>query len=266
MKSMKRSWPLLVVLAVVLGAAPASAQHPPSSARDYPSGVLAADATRYMALGDSLAAGYLAVPVTKGYVYRLYETATFDAIDHTLFSNAAVPGATSGNVLQYQVPQALIKSVDGGFNAKYVTLTVGGNDLLAILHYIQTNPDPSTVVPFATQVITQYGRNLGAILLQLRMGLPGAKVFVANQYAIPEIEALVPLAGPMITFFNDVVNQVVGQFPTNVYVVDVHGAFLGRRNLLLGERPGVSPLETHPTNKGYQVMAKAFADVIERNR
>ena len=266
MKSMKRRLALLVVLAVVLGAAPASAQGLTASASGYPSGVLAADATRYMALGDSIAAGYQAVPVTKGYVYRLYNTETFDSIDHTLFCNASVPGATSSDVLMHQVPQALIRSVDGGFNAKYVTLTVGGNDLLAILHYIQTNPDPSTVVPFATQVITQYGRNLGAILFQLRMGLPGAKVFVANQYAIPEIEALVPLAGPMIAFFNDVVNQVVGQFPTNVYLVDVHGAFLGRHNLLLGERPGVSPLETHPTNKGYQVMAKAFAEVIDEHR
>ncbi len=197
-----------------------------------------------MALGDSIAAGYQAVPVTKGYVYRLYTTETFDSIDHTLFANAAVPGATSSDVLLHQVPQALIRFADGGFNPKYVTLTVGGNDLLAILRYIQTNPDPSTVVPFATQVITQYGRNLGAILSQLRMGLPGAKVFVANQYGMTEIEALVPLAGPMIAFFNDVVNQVVGQFPTNVYVVNVHDAFLGRRNLVLGELPGVSPFET----------------------
>ena len=57
---------------------------------------------------------------------------------------------------------------------------------------------------------------------------------MANQYGLPEIEALVPLAGPLIAFFNDVVNQVVGQFPTNVHVVDVHDAFLGRRNLVLG--------------------------------
>jgi lysophospholipase L1-like esterase len=122
------------------------------------------------------------------------------------------------------------------------------------------------IVPFTTQVITQYGYNLGAILVQLRTGLPDAKVFVANQYSIPEIEARVPLAGPMIAFFNGVVDQVVGQFPSNVYVVDVHAAFDSRKNLLLGEQAGVSPFETHPTNKGYQVMAKAFREVIERNR
>jgi lysophospholipase L1-like esterase len=257
MKRLSRLWILLIVFAAALGAAPASAS-------DHPPPIIAEDATRYMALGDSLAAGYLALPVTRGYTYRLYDTERFDAISHTLFCNAAVPGATSSDVLMHQVPQALIR--DGGFDPKYITLTVGGNDLLTILHYIQTNPDPATVVPFATQVITQYGNNLGAILFQLRTGLPHAKVFVANQYSLPEIEARVPLATQMIAFFNDVVNQVVGQFPRNVYVVDVHSAFLGRRNLLLGERPGVSPFEIHPTNKGYQVMASAFAEVIDHNR
>jgi lysophospholipase L1-like esterase len=257
MKRLSRSWILLIVFALTLRVTPASAS-------DQASQIIAADATRYMALGDSLAAGYLALPVTKGYTYRLYRTESFDAISHTLFCTAAVPGASSRDVLLHQVPQALIG--EGGFNPKYVTLTVGGNDLLTILHYIQTNPDPATVVPFANQVITQYGQNLGAILFQLRTGLPGAKIFVANQYSLPEIEARVPLAAQLIAFFNGVVNQVVSQFPSNVYLVDVHDAFLGRRNLLLGEKPGVSPFEIHPTNKGYQVMAQAFTAVIDQHR
>jgi lysophospholipase L1-like esterase len=257
MKRLSRSSILLIVFAACLGASP-------SYASDRAPQIIADDATRYMALGDSLAAGYLALPVTRGYTYRLYDTESFDAVSHTLFCNAAVPGATSRDVLLHQVPQALIGV--GGFNPKYVTLTVGGNDLLSILHYIQTNPDPATVVPFATQVITQYGQNLAAILFQLRMGLPNAKVFVANQYSLPEIEARVPLAAPLIQFFNDVVAQVIGQFPSHVYLVDVHNAFLGRKNLMLGGITGVSPFEIHPTNKGYHVMAQAFTEVIEQKR
>jgi hypothetical protein len=121
MKSMKRTWPVLVVLAVVLGVAPASGKDRPESKTDHQAQLLADDATRYMALGDSLAAGYLALPVTKGYVYRLYETAAFDSLDRTLFCNAAVPGATSSDVLLHQVPQALIR--DGGFNPKSTSST-----------------------------------------------------------------------------------------------------------------------------------------------
>src|SRR5262245_56040896 len=39
--------------------------------------------TRYMALGDSLAAGYGAVPATQGYVYLLYQSGVFDTAPNT---------------------------------------------------------------------------------------------------------------------------------------------------------------------------------------
>ena len=50
--------------------------------------------TRYMGMGDSLAAGFGAVPATHGYVYLLYQRGVFDTVPNTLFANAAVPGAT----------------------------------------------------------------------------------------------------------------------------------------------------------------------------
>jgi hypothetical protein len=40
--------------------------------------------TRYMALGDSLAAGYGAIPATQGYVYLLYQSGVFDTIPNTI--------------------------------------------------------------------------------------------------------------------------------------------------------------------------------------
>jgi hypothetical protein len=55
-------------------------------------------------------------------------------------------------------------------------------------------------------------------------------------------------------------------FPSNVYLVDVYSAFLGRHNLLLDERPGVSPFETHMTSAGHRVMARTFARVIAQSR
>ena len=42
------------------------------------------DATRVMALGDSIAAGYKAMPVTSGYAYLLYQGGVFDRFSHTL--------------------------------------------------------------------------------------------------------------------------------------------------------------------------------------
>ena len=63
--------------------------------------------TRYLALGDSLAAGYGARPTTQGYAYQLYERGVYGKAVNTIFANAAVPGATSRDVLSYQVPQAI---------------------------------------------------------------------------------------------------------------------------------------------------------------
>jgi lysophospholipase L1-like esterase len=254
-----RTWPA-VVLFTACGLAT-----PPSAMAQSPQ-ILAADATRYMAIGDSIASGYKAMPVTDGYTYRLYNTGVFDTVPHTLFCNAAVPGATSSDVLLHQVPQAVIPFAAGGFNPAYVTLTVGGNDLLAILRFMQTHQDPVEVMAFATAALTTYGQNLGAALFQLRSALPGAKIFVANQYTIPEINAIVPLAAPLVMAFNNTVQQVVDQFPTNVYLVDVYSAFLGRNSLLLIERNGASVFETHLTSVGHRVMEKAFADVIDQNK
>src|SRR5438309_161247 len=83
----------------------------------------------------------------------------------------------------------------------------------------------AALLQFATAVLNEYGVNLGTILYELRTGLTEAKIFVANQYTIPGIDAIVPLASVIVRAFNGVVNQVVSRFPSNVYVVDVYSAF-----------------------------------------
>ncbi|SRR5260370_34055419 len=76
-----------------------------------------------LAMGDSLAAGFGAIPVTQGYAYLLYKGGTFDSLTNTIFADAAAPGATSAHVLAFQVPQAV-----NIFQPHVVTISVGGND------------------------------------------------------------------------------------------------------------------------------------------
>jgi lysophospholipase L1-like esterase len=254
-----RRWFLTVAFALACATMPAGAA---AQSAD----VIADDATRYLALGDSIAAGYKATPVTKGYAYLLYQRGVFDEIDHTLFANAAIPGASSRDLLLHQVPQALIAAGDGGFIPDRITVTIGGNDLLSILHFMRTHADQGEVLQFATGVLGTYGQNLYASLYSLRQGRPNARIYVGNQYGNPTVEAIVPLAAPLIAAFNDTVRQVVEQFATNVYLVDVHSAFLGGDDLLLNELPGVSPFETHLTDSGHKAMARAFAAVIDQTR
>jgi lysophospholipase L1-like esterase len=225
--------------------------------------VLDPDATRYMALGDSIAAGYKMAPVTQAYPYLLYQGGVFDRMSHTLFNNLGAVGATSQDVLLHQVPQALIPVAIGGFGAQYITLTVGGNDILAIVRFAATHQhDPLAIAAFAQSALDQYSKNLTGILGQLRSFLPGVKIFVANQYTIPELDAIAPGIDQSIDAFNAATHQVVGMFP-DVFEVDVFGAFMDRTNLIQLERHGASLFEVHPTSVGHQVIAKAFADVIE---
>jgi len=198
--------------------------------------------TRYMALGDSLAAGYGAVPATEGYVYLLYRSGAFDTVPNTLFSDAGVIGATTEQVLEHQVPQAI-----EDFHPTVITLTVGGNDLLRILN----GADP-------TQVLADFQFTFAQLLGQLRTALPNTRIYVSNLYSISEV----PGADMIVPIFNDIVFGVASFY--GIPVADVYSAFSGRDGLLLIERHGAAQFEVHPTNAGYRVIEQAFEAVINK--
>ena len=75
---MKGRWISLVLVVLVLGAAMPAAAELPWQFDEH---------TRYMALGDSLTAGYGAIPQTNGYAYVLYKTGAVDSVPNTLFTN-----------------------------------------------------------------------------------------------------------------------------------------------------------------------------------
>jgi lysophospholipase L1-like esterase len=213
---------------------------------------------RYMSLGDSLAAGYKAQPATKGYSYQLYLDQVFGSIPDTVFDNAAVPGATSTDVLNFQIPQVHL------FEPTVVTISVGGNDLLGLLG----SPDPVQAAP---GVLQHFAANLSAILAHLCYGMPaGGQIYLQNLYTIPEI----PGADQVVPLFNQTVIQVVwnvkrldGCVDKTLAVADVYNAFLGQQGLLLIERyqkRGIHVIEPHPTNKGYSTIEEAFRSVIGR--
>jgi len=212
---------------------------------------------RYMSLGDSLAAGYKAQPATAGYAYQLYLDRVFGNISDTVFDNAAVPGATSGDVLAFQVPQVHL------FEPTVVTMSVGGNDLLTLLGTAPPTPEQ------VGQVLTQFGGNLLGILTQLCSQLPdGGAIYLQNLYTIPEI----PGADQVVPLFNDAMTQIVTNVKRldpcvtkTIAIADVYSAFLGQQNLLLIERylkKGIVTTEVHPTNQGYRVIERAFRSVI----
>jgi lysophospholipase L1-like esterase len=207
--------------------------------------------TRYLAMGDSVSAGYGAMPVTHGFTYNLYQSNVIDNVNNTLFCPMAVPGALSQDVLLHQVPQARLFLADTGAPyRKVITLTVGANDLLQVL----VGADPNLV-------LQTVGTNLAMILGQLRTLIPDGKIYVANYYD-PKLP--VPGEKDLVMALNQVIVSVVASLGTSqITVVDIFTAFEGRSGLLLAEKKGSDLFEVHPTNAGYRVITDAFADAIK---
>lgn len=215
---------------------------------------------RYMALGDSLAAGYKAMPAIKGYAYQLYLNEVFGRLTETVFGNASVPGATSDDLLRFQLPQV------PRFQPTVVTISIGGNDLLSLLG--STPPSEQQV----GAVLTSFAGNLTQTLIGLCGQLPaGGRIYLHDLYVIPAI----PDTALVVPLFNGVLGTVVAQaaaFPgchdKSLGVAQVFRAFAGQDGLLLVERfekkGFADTFEVHPTNKGHRVIEDAFRAVIGR--
>ena len=204
--------------------------------------------TRFLALGDSLTAGYGADPTLNGYAYKLYSQGVFDTPVHTLFANAAVPGVTSTDVLNYQIPQV------ERFSPDVIVMTVGGNDLIAVL---EGRAD-------AASALGVYWENLQRTLFSLCGRSKAPYVYVSNIYNVPELG---PEVNYVIGLFNQVTEGVITEIAGSgctVKLADVNAAFAGREGLLNIERNGADPFEVHPTTAGHRVMAEAFKQVINQ--
>jgi lysophospholipase L1-like esterase len=202
-----------------------------------------------MALGNSISAGYGAMPATQGFVYQLYQSGAIDKVNNTLFCAAGIPGALSTDVLDYQVPQVGRFFANTGMPyRKVVTLTLGGKDLLQVLDGVAAN-----------DVMANVSNNLFQILTELTTKFPDARIYVANYY-----DPRLPIPGGdlLVAGLNQVIGGVVALFPGKAVLVDIHSAFDGRSGLLLIEKKGSNALEVHPTNAGYRVITQAFEDAI----
>jgi lysophospholipase L1-like esterase len=206
---------------------------------------------RYVALGDSIAAGYGVTPATQGFPYQLYHSGVINKLNNTLFAMMAVPGAFSSDVLKYQVPQVKRFLHETGVpHRQVVTLLIGGNDLFQIME--GGNPD---------EVLNTLYNNLCQIISTLK-DIKNVEIYVGTMYdprlPVPDEKRLI-LAG------NEVIAGAVAAFKgDSVFLVDVYSAFEGRNGLLLGEKHGSGATEAHPTAAGHQVIANTFAAAIRR--
>jgi hypothetical protein len=225
----------------------------------------------YVAMGDSVAAGEGAMPVTNGYVYQLYGQATFGSKQNTDFANAAVRGGRSWELRDHQVAQVLC--AEPAQRPTVVTITAGANDFLrgdvnipAIaarivesIHLLLNNDSALTGTPVLDPVTGAPSRALANVT-----------ILVSNYYRIPhpvpqvstQLEAALQGFDQALRFWLQFVSVPQG---SRVSLVDLYSASEGREGLVTVERrlgfSGPFDFDVHPTNLGHSFIAREFEAV-----
>jgi hypothetical protein len=225
----------------------------------------------YLAMGDSVAAGHGALPMTHAYPDQLYDRGVFGTKPATFFVNIALKGARSWELRDHQVPQVLCAA--SAARPDVVTITAGANDFLA---------GDDNVLAIAQRVAdaVDFLLNNGAGLAgpPVRDPLTGAPcpalsdvtILVSNYYRIPHpVPAIDAQLDGALQAFDQLLRLFLQAIPvpsgSRVAIVDLYSASEGRTGLVLIERRlgFSSPLvfDPHPTNLGQTFIAQQFEAV-----
>lgn len=253
---MSRAFRLAVILAVVLLPSVGWAQI------DFPK------TGYYAAMGDSVAAGEGAMPVTHGYAYQLYDNGVFGQKQAMDFSNLSVRGGRSWDLRDHQVAQLLCATP----RPSVVTITAGANDFL---RGDMNVPAIASRVAEAVNILLNNGTVFvlpSLTVLDPITGLPcprltNVTILVSNYYNIPHpIPAIAARLDMALRGFDTVLSGLLPQIPlsdgSRVEKVDLHTPSLGRQGLVVIERrlgfEGPLDFDVHPTNIGHTFIAQQF--------
>lgn len=232
----------------------------------------AVDKTKYIALGDSYAAGQGAGEYKNDTCYRSensYAELAADTKAIKLVTNAACSGKTTQDVVNTQLLQ-LNKTT------QLVTITAGGNNLGfgdIVTNCGSANPDLAPACARATAtamdllVSGQLGRDVAAMIRSVQAAAPNAKIVVTGYpYLFDPLPAgLTDSMSQFIyqaTFLADQLNEKIADAAgaTNtqdhrVQYVDVRTEFAGH-GLLSPDDPWINGVTAnadsfHPNTKGY---------------
>ncbi|SPF42916.1 exported hypothetical protein [Candidatus Desulfosporosinus infrequens] len=217
----------------------------------------------YVALGDSLAAGYAPNgSIGKGYTDYLADDIRAAGLLGEYDNRYAVPGFTSQDILaelQDDKHTDLPGSPDSlGINkrlalANIITLDIGANDLLdAVKINVQTGTvtyNPETIMSLPAQV----GSNVKDIITQIKKDSPTAQIYLMGYYnpfwALPQES-------------QDILNITLSQLNTalNTAASSTGATFVPTQEAIAVNLQGYLPdlYDIHPNQEGYRVIAREF--------
>lgn len=223
----------------------------------------------YVAMGDSVAAGEGAMPVTNGYAHELYQHGVFGRMQEMDFANVAVRGGRSWDLRDHQVPQVLC--AEPAQRPTVVTITAGADD------FLRNDPDIGAIARRVAEAINLLLNNdngtITSPVLDPVTSLPcralaDVTILVSNYYSLPHPDPVVfGQLDAALKAFDQALRLSVQAIPvpegSNVAIVDLYSASVGRKGLTLIERrlglgPGPLDFEIHPTNLGHHVFFAEF--------
>jgi len=226
----------------------------------------------YVGMGDSVAAGEGAMPVTNGYVYRLYDEGVFGKKQEMDFANIGVRGGRSWDLRDHQAPQVLCAEPEQ--RPTVVTITAGAND------FFRNDPDLASITHRVAQAVDLLlnndgvlSPNLGAtpvfdpVTGQRCRALRNVTILVSNYYSLPHpVPYFFQLLDEAVRGFDQGLRfwlqYVVVPAGSRVAVVDLYTPSLGRQGLVTIQRRlgynGPLDFDFHPTNLGHAFIAGEF--------
>lgn len=198
-------------------------------------------ALRYVAIGDSLTVGYGAA-AGRGFVPR-YAAAVEERFGRKVDTyNAGVTGATSGEILQTLETDSNVRERIA--KAHLITLTAGGNDLLAAaksFFYDGRSDD-------LRSALRQYAVNYNKLIGELKR----LKKDSRTPYAIRLVDLYNPI--PMVSVSSFWIRQFNRQLlkyeDRRTRIAFLYDAFVGH------EEEWLYVDHIHPNEKGYAVIAQ----------
>lgn len=247
-----------------------------------------------VALGDSLTVGYEPQlkkeknPIPYGFTDRLFEQALYQGRAH--LSNYGILGLTSEGLRTYvqaisqdqsfrysdlksiaEDPRARtiessgVQTKQDLIDADVITITIGGNDFAALLDRIGAASETEAMAMVQEQ-LKQYTANLTEILQDLSQLNGDAQIVIADQYQpLPKFHqeaiynSLMAAADQFTKTADGLAKSMVDQ-GVNVKVAHVAEPFKGREGELT--HTNLMEQDIHPNQKGYEAMAKVFANTI----
>lgn len=206
----------------------------------------------YVALGDSLALGHTPYGETvgRGFTDIISEVLAEKKVLGSFTKEFAKSGQTSAGLLETLKSSDVQKTLD---KAELVTIISGANDFIDEFY----NPSTGIIhvdLPKATALLETVAGNLTSAIKQVKAFNPEADVYLYGYYfPLPHIQDVALRQKVQIAFniANDRLATLAKQ--EGAHFVDVGTIF---------DKNGISylenPLDIHPNEEGYQVLADQF--------